>query len=248
MTSSKPRGDAVTDTQAELDRLRKLRRDVAAGLLEVSKSAKRDAETLLAADQASDTPGHETESDHIEPGTAQPAGAKNVRPYGIFGVGLACGFVVALLFTSSGDESPASVNADAIEPTGQTAAAPVAAEPVEPTPPLPSPPEPVPVTPPEPAAADTLLNPSEGLVVRIRASGPCWISAELDGNGAPVERLLSPDDEIVLEALEQAVLRIGDPSAISMSINGRPTRSLGPAGRAVDLHITRDNFQDFLDN
>ena len=137
MTSSKPRGDAVTDTQAELDRLRKLRRDVAAGLLEVSESAKRDAEILLAADQVSDTPGHETESDRIEPGAAQPAGAENARLYGIFGVGLACGFVVALLFTSSGDESPASVNADAVEPTGRTAAAPVAAEPVEPTPPPP---------------------------------------------------------------------------------------------------------------
>jgi len=33
-----------------------------------------------------------------------------------------------------------------------------------------------------------------------------------------------------------------------MSINGRPTRSLGAAGRVAHLRITPDNFRDLLDN
>ena len=49
MTPSKSQDDRTADAQTELDRLNRLRRDVAAGLLEVSKSAKHDAETLLAA-------------------------------------------------------------------------------------------------------------------------------------------------------------------------------------------------------
>ena len=63
-----------------------------------------------------------------------------------------------------------------------------------------------------------------------------------------MERTLSRNDEIVLEAEEEVVLTIGDPSAISMSINGRPTRSLGAAGRVARLRVTPDNFCDLLAN
>ncbi len=100
----------------------------------------------------------------------------------------------------------------------------------------------------EPAGADIPPDPSDGLVVSIRASGECWISSELDGSGTPKERTLSPGDEIVLEAEEEVVLTIGDPSAISMSINGRATRSLGAPGRVARLRITPANFRDLLNN
>ena len=71
---------------------------------------------------------------------------------------------------------------------------------------------------------------------------------QLDGSGAPKERALSPGDEIVLEAEEEVVLTIGDPSAISMSINGRATRSLGAPGQGARLRITPANFRDLLNN
>ena len=101
---------------------------------------------------------------------------------------------------------------------------------------------------PEPAVEDAQLPSAEELVVSIKASGPCWISAEIDGDGAPVERLLSAGDEVVLEAADRAFLRIGDPSTISMSINGRETRSLGAPGRAVSLLVTLDNFHNLLNH
>ncbi len=117
-----------------------------------------------------------------------------------------------------------------------------------PTPPPQSTPEAAVDARPEPAAADIPPDPSDGLVVSIRASGECWISSELDGSGTPRERTLSPGDEIVLEAEEEVVLTIGDPSAISMSINGRATRSLGAPGRVARLRITPANFRDLLNN
>ena len=170
------------------------------------------------------------------------AESSRARLYGTFGLGLVCGLVVAMLFSSFGGESP-SVSSDALEPTPEIAS-PSAAAPVEPTPPPVAPPSPEPAVEarPEPADVETPADPPDGLVVTINASGECWISAELDGSGAPMERTLSRNDEIVLEAEEEVFLTIGDPSAISMTINGRPTRSLGAAGRVARLRITPANF------
>ncbi len=243
MSSSQSEGDQTANAQAELERLTKLRRDVAAGLMEVSRSAKHDAETLLAADQASGDPDY-ARSDHADSDAARPTSTSNARLYGTFGLGLAAGLLVGLFFASFGSESPASVNADA-SGGAPVLATPRAEAPVEPTPPSPPAPEPVVESPREPTVADVQPPSAEGLVVSIRATGPCWISVETDGD-PPVERLLSAGDEVVLEAVEQAFLRIGDPSTISMSINGRPTRSLGAPGRAVSLLVTVDNFQNLL--
>ncbi len=247
MTPSKSEGDPTPDVQTELDRLNRLRRDVAAGLLVVSKSAKHDAETLLAAYKASNTLDHETGGDHIESDAVQPAGESKARLYGTFGLGLAVGLVVSMLFGSFGGESP-SVNSDAAEHTPEMASPSAAATEPTPVPPPPAAPDAVVDTRPEPAAVETPADPTDGLVVSINASGECWISAELDGSGAPMERTLSRNDEIVLEAEEEVVLTISDPSAISMSINGRPTRSLGAAGRVTHLRITPANFRDLLNN
>lgn len=243
MTSSQSEDDQPANAKAELDRLTKLRRDVAAGLMEVSRSAKHDAETLLAADESSEIPDYAGGIDDIGPAAAQPAQTSNARLYSTLGLGLAIGLTVGLFFAPFGSESPDSVNADAPE-----LATPRAAAPVEPTPPSPPAPEPVVDSQPEPTVADAQPPSADGLVVSIRASGPCWISVEIDGDGAPVERLLSAGNEVVLEVAERAFLRIGDPSTMSMSINGRETRSLGAPGRAVSLLVTLDNFHNLLNH
>ena len=215
--------------------------------MEVSQSAKHDAETLLAAYQASNTLHREAGGDPLESDAAQPAGASKARLYGTFGLGIACGLVVSMLFGSFGGESP-SVDSDALERAPEMASPSAAAPEPTPTPPPAPSPEPAIDARPEPAGADIPPDPSDGLVVSIRASGECWISSELDGSGTPKERTLSPGDEIVLEAEEEVVLTIGDPSAISMSINGRATRSLGAPGRVARLRITPANFRDLLNN
>ena len=247
MTSSQSKDDRPANAKAELERLTKLRRDVAAGLMEVSRSAKHDAETLLAADESSEIPDYPGGIDDIGPAAAQPAQTSNARLYSTFGLGLAIGLTVSLFFAPFGSESPDSANADAPERAPELAT-PRPTAPVAPTPPSPPAPEPVVDSQPEPAVEDAQLPSAEELVVSIKASGPCWISAEIDGDGAPVERLLSAGDEVVLEAADRAFLRIGDPSTISMSINGRETRSLGAPGRAVSLLVTLDNFHNLLNH
>ena len=202
---------------------------------------------MLAAYKASNTLDHETGGDPIESDAVQPAGESKARLYDTFGLGLAVGLVVSMLFGSFGGESP-SVNSDATEHTPETASPSAAATEPTPVPPPPAAPEAVVDTRPEPTAVETPADSTDGLVVSINASGEYWISAELDGSGAPMERTLSRNDGIVLEAEEEVVLTIGDPSAISMSINGRPTRSLGAAGRVARLRVTPDNFRDLLAN
>ena len=84
-----------------------------------------------------------------------------------------------------------------------------------------------------------------GLVLTLSTHRPCWVRMALD-EGAPVERLLPPDTTITLKADQQAILRIGDATAVTMQINQQQTRPLGRDGRAVDLVVTPSNFRDYL--
>ncbi len=136
MTSSQSEDDRPANAKAELERLTKLRRDVAAGLMEVSRSAKHDAETLLAADESSEIPDYPGGIDDIGPAAAQPAQTSNARLYSTFGLGLAIGLTVSLFFAPFGSESPDSANADAPERAPELAT-PRPTAPVAPTPPSP---------------------------------------------------------------------------------------------------------------
>jgi hypothetical protein len=79
----------------------------------------------------------------------------------------------------------------------------------------------------------------------VRSQGPCWLSATVDGMRA-VYRLMQPGEQQAIEVHDEVVLRIGDPAAFAFSINGMAGRSLGRAGGAVTVHITRQNYREFL--
>ena len=79
----------------------------------------------------------------------------------------------------------------------------------------------------------------------IRAAGLCWLSASADG-ARVVNQLMQEGEQHALEIKQEAVLRVGDPSAFVFSINGIAGRSLGRAGEAVTVHITNDNYREFL--
>lgn len=98
------------------------------------------------------------------------------------------------------------------------------------------------------AAADTdapAITPGEPLQVELVPQGPCWLSANVDGERV-VYRLLQAGERQTLAVSEEAVLRVGDPGAVTLSINGQALRSLGPAGAPIDLRITRDNYRNLL--
>lgn len=99
-----------------------------------------------------------------------------------------------------------------------------------------------------PAMADVSI-PMAGLAgpirIEILSQGECWLSAEVDGERV-VYKLLQPGDRRELAISNEAVLRVGDPGALSLTINGQVMPALGPAGQPVDIRITRDNVQDLI--
>jgi cytoskeletal protein RodZ len=96
-----------------------------------------------------------------------------------------------------------------------------------------------------PAAAQAIETPAGPLQFQLTPQGPCWLAVSADGS--PVfARLLKPGEQETVQANDELVLRVGDPGALSFSINGKPGRALGPAGQPVSVRITKDNFRDFL--
>jgi len=90
--------------------------------------------------------------------------------------------------------------------------------------------------------ADTERTP---LDVDLRADGPCWISAAVDGETV-VARLMNAGEHERLKIAGHLALRVGDPAVFAFSIDGVPGRSLGRAGQAVTVQIDRDNYESFL--
>ena len=78
-----------------------------------------------------------------------------------------------------------------------------------------------------------------GLRVELRATGPCWVGAVADGQPA-VARLLQPGETETLTAHRDIVLRVGDPAALSYSVNGRAGEPLGAANVAVTVRVGAD--------
>jgi DivIVA domain-containing protein len=105
-----------------------------------------------------------------------------------------------------------------------------------------------PVTAPRPAPAEPPLavpDSPEGLVLTLSAKRPCWVRTHIDG-GQPLERLLKADETIVLRAINEAVLRVGDASAIALLINNQAAKPLGAPGQVVTTRISRSNYPGLL--
>lgn len=83
------------------------------------------------------------------------------------------------------------------------------------------------------------------LHVALKTTATCWVAATADGTQV-VYKLLPAGEQRAFDVKEQAEVRIGNPAAVDLSIDGVPVRTLGPAGQAVSLRITKDNFRDYL--
>ena len=83
------------------------------------------------------------------------------------------------------------------------------------------------------------------LRITLRATAICWVSATVDGTRA-FYHLMQPGDQRDLQVNNAIVLRVGDPSALNLAIDGAAVRPLGTAGRAVSVEITPDNYRQFL--
>ena len=246
MTPLKPE-DAEEDreqleaTQREIERLNRLRQNVASGLLEVSHAAKRDAERLLSDTPKPSVPVADIGSRTDAPRTSR-AGWSNPFLYGLFAVGLMCGFALAMLMRPPvAGPQPTDVD-DIADVTDLDQRGPELAT-------VPTRPE-TPGTERAPAMPasqrrQTPVAVGSGFVLTLTPNRTCWLRSRVDG-GEPLERLLPPGRTIVLEVEDEASLRIGDASAMSLLINNQPTKPLGGEGQAVTVRITSANLDSFL--
>ena len=213
------------------DRLIKLRRDVANGLLDLSRATERDARRLMSAGEP----------------TPWPRAGRRVV-YVAFLVGLSCGFGLAigfglvLLSRSDSAEIAATAASTSVEPaagsfTDDPSDTPRAPEPISVG--LPSNPGPPTETP--------ELQPriAEGLQVTLTALEQCWVRVQTDSE-EEWERLMEPEQTFTLDAAEHTTLRIGDAGALSILINGQAVKQLGESGQVLNLRIAQDNYQDLL--
>lgn len=249
-------------TQQELERLQRLRQNLASVLLEVSRAAERDAKRLMADSAA----GHQA-------GPFRDASAEGrERSFwtawrlagGTFALGVTCGLLLALLLESDGRdpvevasvshvapsrtpdqadaaqiETPASAD-DVESPFRDDAVAEVGpdrgVEPIV---------APAPATRADSANDSRLDASSTTLALTLTARDTCWIRAQVDDQES-WERLLPPGEVVRLQAADQATLRIGDAGAISMQINGHDVRPLGRPGQAITMQVTAANYQSFV--
>ena len=101
---------------------------------------------------------------------------------------------------------------------------------------------------PETAAVGTsgTLPPPAGILhITIAPTGPCWASATV-GDQRVFASLLNPGVHKSVETDSDVSLRIGDPVACAFTINGKAARVPGAPGQATTVHVTKDNYGQFL--
>lgn len=96
-----------------------------------------------------------------------------------------------------------------------------------------------------PDAARASNTIADTLRIELKTTGPCWVSATADRSPV-LARLLQAGESQAIDAKEEFVLRVGDPSTISVTINGAPARPLGKAGQPVTVEINRQNYREYL--
>ena len=93
--------------------------------------------------------------------------------------------------------------------------------------------------------AGTADRPAAALMLDILPRAECWVSAIADGQQV-LYQILNVGEGKHVDAKGDLVLRVGDAAACAVTINGTPARALGEAGHAVTVHLTPQNYREFL--
>jgi len=90
-------------------------------------------------------------------------------------------------------------------------------------------------------------SPSAAGVLRVdvRATEASWLAATADGQQVAY-RVLNAGDHVSLSIRTEAVLRIGMPGNLTVSINDAPVKPFGRPGTPVTVRITPANYRDLL--
>jgi cytoskeleton protein RodZ len=101
---------------------------------------------------------------------------------------------------------------------------------------------------PAPVATSGAARPvsvDSGLAIEIATTGDCWVRMIADGK-VTVARLMHAGDKEKQEVRNKAVIQVGDAGAFTFFINGRPAKSLGPAGSVKTAVITKDTLASYV--
>jgi cytoskeleton protein RodZ len=90
-----------------------------------------------------------------------------------------------------------------------------------------------------------VVQSSNTIELTIETVGPCWVEAIVDGHTV-INALMQEGERQRIERGNDVVLRVGDPAAFTYSINGVPGKPLGQPGTASSVHITAENYQEFI--
>jgi cytoskeletal protein RodZ len=83
------------------------------------------------------------------------------------------------------------------------------------------------------------------LHLAIAPTGPCWVQATVNDQ-VVFATLLQRGDRRTVDAPSDVTLRVGNPAVFAFSINGKPARVPGVAGKAVTVHVKNENYSQFL--
>jgi len=100
----------------------------------------------------------------------------------------------------------------------------------------------------EPTAPPVLAEAvvAERLAIVLHPRADCWVSLTLDGESEPVVlRTMRAGESASFEADDEMNLIVGDPGAFAFTINQQVGKSFD-AGNPVTLHITRQNYRNFV--
>jgi cytoskeletal protein RodZ len=85
----------------------------------------------------------------------------------------------------------------------------------------------------------------ERVTVEIVATGLCSVTAVIDGRPT-AEQMMSAGERQTFLADRELRLKIGDASAITWTVNGKPARTLGGPGHVANVHLTPSNVGDYV--
>lgn len=114
--------------------------------------------------------------------------------------------------------------------------------------------EPAPATPATPVPAEAVApaadesfvaTPETPLALTVLANDECWLSLSVDGQKV-VARNLQPGERVQFRARTNIVISAGNAGALTLTINGKPARSLGGHGEVVTSTITLETLKNFV--
>lgn len=94
----------------------------------------------------------------------------------------------------------------------------------------------------EPAASTAAADPNAPVKVDLRARGEVWVRAT-SGGKTQFEGTLQAGDTRTFTSGEPITVKIGRPSAVELTLNGKPAGPLGSAEGPLTLEVTRESFR-----